>query len=30
LQYIGTTSILYWKLWFANRAQHFSHLLIFL
>jgi hypothetical protein len=30
LQYIGTTSVLYWKLWFENGAQHFSHLLIFL
>jgi hypothetical protein len=30
LQYIGMTSMLYWKLWFVNRPQHFSHLLIFL
>jgi hypothetical protein len=25
LQYIRMTSMLYWKLWFANGAQHFSH-----
>jgi hypothetical protein len=30
LQYIGTTSMPFWKLWVSNGAQHFSHLLIFL
>jgi hypothetical protein len=29
LQYIGTISMLHWKLWFPNGAQHFSHLIFF-